>query len=203
MTSHPHHATLAQLSNRLGQRAPEPIEGSFPNAAVLVPIVTEGYPEPEVVLTRRSMNLNSHAGEIAFPGGKQDPEDTSLTHTALRETWEEIGLDGDKVNIIGELDQIISKAGIRVYPFVGTIAEPVEFVLNPDELDELFTVPLGFFLEEEPDFFEVRHNGYGWRIPQYIYKEFRIWGLTAMILVNMMNLAFDKSYPLRVPVRKA
>lgn len=154
-------------------------------AAVLLPVLTE--PEPAVVLTQRSSNLDSHSGEVAWPGGKQDPDDDSLLTTALRETWEEIGLPPQSCNIIAELRPFISKFGLLVTPYVGLIEEPVELNANPDELEAIFKVPLSW-LKDDPRTQTDIVSRYGetHRVPVYHYDGFRIWGLTAMILWEFM-----------------
>ncbi|MCZ6501046.1 MAG: CoA pyrophosphatase [Gammaproteobacteria bacterium] len=154
-------------------------------AAVLLPILTQ--PEPALVLTQRSSNLDNHAGEVAWPGGKQDPDDDSLLTTALRETWEEIGLPPQRCNIIAELRPFISKFGLLVTPYVGLIEEPVELNANPDELEAIFKVPLSW-LKDDPRTQTDIVSRYGetHRVPVYHYEGFRIWGLTAMILWEFM-----------------
>ena len=154
-------------------------------AAVLLPILTQ--PEPALVLTQRSSDLDNHAGEVAWPGGKQDPDDDSLLTTALRETWEEIGLPPQRCNIIAELRPFISKFGLLVTPYVGLIEEPVELNANPDELEAIFKVPLSW-LKDDPRTQTDIVSRYGetHRVPVYHYEGFRIWGLTAMILWEFM-----------------
>ena len=154
-------------------------------AAVLLPVLTQ--PEPAVVLTQRSSNLDSHSGEVAWPGGKHDPDDDSLLTTALRETWEEIGLPPESCNIIAELRPFISKFGLLVTPYVGLIEEPIELNANPDELDSIFKVPLSW-LKDDPRTQTDIVSRYGetHRVPVYHYDGFRIWGLTAMILWEFM-----------------
>ncbi len=154
-------------------------------AAVLLPILTQ--PEPALVLTQRSSDLDNHAGEVAWPGGKQDPDDDSLLTTALRETWEEIGLSPESYNIIAELRPFISKFGLLVTPYVGLIEEPVELNANPDELEAIFKVPLSW-LKDDPRTQTDIVSRYGetHRVPVYHYEGFRIWGLTAMILWEFM-----------------
>ena len=154
-------------------------------AAVLLPVLSQ--PEPAVVLTQRSSNLDSHSGEVAWPGGKHDPDDDSLLTTALRETWEEIGLPPESCNIIAELRPFISKFGLLVTPYVGLIEEPIELNANPDELDAIFKVPLSW-LKDDPRTQTDIVSRYGetHRVPVYHYEGFRIWGLTAMILWEFM-----------------
>lgn len=183
---------ISILKRKLSNYLPSTIEGSYPNAAVLVPLIEQDG-ELQVVLTTRSKHLNSHAGEVAFPGGMQDETDNDLQHTALRESWEEIGLPKRSVSIIGDLDIVVSKAGIRVFPYVGIVGEPVDFEINPDEIEEVFFVPWQFFLDTEVDFFTIEHGEQSWQVPQYRYKQYHIWGLTAMIMVNLVSAVTNKN----------
>lgn len=122
-------------------RVPPPGEGSR-RAAVLVPVLVE--PEgARLVYTVRKGNLQDHAGQISFPGGSMESGDGSLLETALREAREEIDLSPGLVEVIGELEEVyIPPSDFRVSPFVGLLAPEAELVLAPDEVEEIFTVPL-------------------------------------------------------------
>ncbi len=112
---------LDELLRRVSNHTPHTLEtdGRFPEAAVLVPITRSD--EPELILTLRASGLSTHGGEVAFPGGRRDPEDPDLIFTALREAEEEIGLPPGLVEVIGPLSPLISLHGIRVTPYVGVI----------------------------------------------------------------------------------
>lgn len=161
-------------------------------AGVLVAITDEA--DPHLVLTRRAQHLNSHSGEVAFAGGKQDATDPDIVFTALREAHEEINLFPQQVKVIGQLDQVVSRFGYVVTPIVGLIPADVEFIANPDELDAIFKVPLRFFLESEPhDYFERGNIS----IPSFHYEGFRIWGLTAMMITEMVNNHLNANIAIR------
>jgi len=161
-------------------------------AGVLVAITDEA--DPHLVLTRRAQHFNSHSGEVAFAGGKQDATDPDIVFTALREAHEEINLSAQHVKIIGPLDQVVSRFGYVVTPIVGLIPADVEFIANPDELDAIFKVPLRFFLESEPhDYFERGNIS----IPSFHYDGFRIWGLTAMMITEMVNNHLNANIAIR------
>lgn len=162
-------------------------------AAVLIPITNDPL-QPEVVLTQRSSKLRSHASEVAFPGGKRDFSDRNLEHTALRETHEEIGVAPHHVEILGNLGPKRSAYNLAVTPYVGLVDQGVDYVANPHELDEIFHVPLDFFLEQEPAM-ESRVNGRVYPVPAWEFDGFYIWGLTASILVDLLNTVFDKEIP--------
>ena len=154
-------------------------------AAVLIPILD--LDEPEVILTLRASKLGAHGGEVAWPGGREDETDENLRFTALRESEEEIGLLPSAVEIVGELRPFISKFGLEVTPFIGVITEPVDLVANPDELEAIFTVPLGYLLDDpRTETNIISRHGETHEVPVYYYDGFKIWGLTAMILREFM-----------------
>lgn len=174
---------LNQLIGSMSQYPARVIDQpTLPQAGVLVAITDED--DPHLILTRRAGHLNTHSGEVAFAGGKRDETDPNIIYTALREAHEEINLASDHVNVIGELDQVVSLFGYLVTPIVGIIPAETEFVANLDELDAIFKVPLRFFLENKPDDYFKRGS---LLIPSYHYEGFRIWGLTSMMITEMMN----------------
>ena len=123
-------------------------------ASVLIPLL-ESEDEIFLMLTRRSTEMRSHPGQVSFPGGKQDSDDDGSMHTALRETYEEIGLPREKVEIIGMLDQILSLHYYLVTPYVGLIPPDFVPVPNIDEIESVFKVPLAFFMRSENHWSEV------------------------------------------------
>lgn len=157
--------------------------------------ITQNRNNPEMILTRRSQKLNVHSGQVAFPGGKQDGSDGSLLATALRETEEEIGLAPGRVEVVGQLDQVISRYGFVVTPFVGLIPEDAPMQANPDEIESIFRVPLSFFIDgPTPDIDELSFRDWKLKVPRWLFGDYVIWGLTAMVIANMLNLAFDTGY---------
>lgn len=166
--------------------------GEFPNeAAVLVP-VTDHPQEPEIVLTKRADHLSSHGGEVSFPGGKWEASDSSLVETALRESEEEIGLNPALVDVINVQPQFESLWGVKVTPYLGIIPHNIELKANPDELHSVFRVPLEFFLEDRRTETDLYYSGglEHWA-PVYHHQGYKIWGLTARILVAFLNSAWS------------
>lgn len=156
-------------------------------AAVLVALAGSGEDE-RILLTQRAAHLTMHSGEVAFPGGMQEPQDASLRHTALREAHEEVGLRPELVSVVGQLPRASTRSGICVTPFVGRVLEDVELVANLSELESFFWVPTAFLLEDNrlrTDIFQSA-AGEHWA-PVYNYLGYTIWGFTARVLVEFVN----------------
>ncbi len=167
-------------------------------AAVLVPITRAE--NPELILTLRSQNLSTHGGEVAFPGGRRDPEDSDLIYTALRETQEEVGLAPELVQIVGPLSQVMSRHGVQVTPFVGFVPDAVDYQANADEIASVFSVPLEFFANDPRETtHRIDYLGRTWYVPSYQFAGYKIWGLTAVMLVELVNLVYDAQISLSEP----
>jgi 8-oxo-dGTP pyrophosphatase MutT (NUDIX family) len=158
-------------------------------AAVLVPIV-ERPGGLSMLLTQRTAHLANHGGQISFPGGRAEERDSSPIETALRETEEEIGLHRRHVEIIGVLPEHITITGYRVTPVVGLVAPPFELVADPNEVAEIFEVPLGFLMDG------MNHQRRSIELPEGAgrrsfyampYERFFIWGATAAMLRNLFH----------------
>jgi len=187
---------INQLRRRLAIYKPRLISVRRPQASVLIALTNE--PDPHVILTRRSARLSTHSGEVAFPGGKQDDTDPDLLFTALREAEEEIGLPPDKVEVLAQLGQVVSKHDIVVTPWVGLIDPDVQLRANLDELDEIFRVPLSFFLRDTRHHTDkVLFKGKTRYVPAYHYGGHIIWGLTAFMLVELLNIGLDADIPMK------
>lgn len=188
------HSQITTLRQNLADQA-VPLDGA--DAAVLIAIFT-GRGEPEVLLTRRPTHMTSHAGEVAFPGGKRDAGDASLTDTALRESEEEVALPRACVEILGALKPARAKSGIKVLPVVGLVRDEPELIGNPDEVESVFRVPLRFFFEQKPARdHRINFRGIDLVVPCFRYDGYIIWGLTAYMLVEFMRQGFDHAidYP--------
>lgn len=153
-------------------------------AAVLVPVVarTEGL---FLILTQRAAHLRDHSGQVALPGGKIEPGE-SPRDAALREAREEIGLAAEAVRPLGYLDPYLSATGFLVTPVIGLVDPEAGFRPNPDEVAEIFEVPLGFLMEAAR--YELRSREWQGRIRYFYALPFGgrlIWGVTAGILHNL------------------
>lgn len=176
-------------------------ERQLPEAAVLMPITRSE--NPELVLTLRASGLSTHSGEVAFPGGRRDPEDLSLAQTALREAHEEVGLPPGLVEMVGPLSPLISRYGMRVTPFVGIVPDFVEYQPNDAEIAAVFQVPLSFFREDVRELtHRIDYYGRSWYVPCYRYENFKIWGLTAMMVVELVNVLYDAKIELSKPTQR-
>jgi 8-oxo-dGTP pyrophosphatase MutT (NUDIX family) len=152
------------------------------DAAVLIGVVAR-EPEASLLLTRRTDHLKSHAGQIALPGGKIDPTDADPVAAALREAEEEVGLDRRLVEPIGLLDPYVSNTGFRIFPVVALVEPIANFTPNPDEVADVFEVPLHFLMTPENHLLETRAwKGVDRRYYAMPFEGRRIWGVTAGIL---------------------
>lgn len=180
---------LEKASAHLKRYCAPRLAGDHPRAAVLIPIIERR--SPSLLLTRRHAGLSSHPGQVAFPGGKRDPEDTSLEACALRESFEEIGLEAARVTLAGRLSERLSANGVAVTPFVGLIAPPLVTCANPDEIAAIFEIPLATLMRDPRTHTDViRRHGQALYVPRYAIDEHVLWGLSAMMVVELLNVAF-------------
>ena len=157
-------------------------------ASVLVPLQFENSMW-HVILTRRSMNMKKHAGQISFPGGKVEDEDKSLDVTALREAFEEIGLSSLNVFLLGSLPSHETVTGFRIFPFIGVVSEYEIQINRSKEVSEVFKVPLEFLLDRKRySKHLVTWNGKKRSFLAVPYGPHYIWGATARILYNFSEM---------------
>jgi 8-oxo-dGTP pyrophosphatase MutT (NUDIX family) len=153
-------------------------------AAVLIPITDR--PEPGVILTQRPEWLRSHAGQVAFPGGKVDDTDADAVSAALREANEELSLRPGDVQVIGVADTYFSGSGYRIEPVVGIIPPDLPLRANPEEVEDWFEVPLAFLLDPASAVKKkAMRNGQQRTYYDMQWGERRIWGVTAGIIANL------------------
>jgi 8-oxo-dGTP pyrophosphatase MutT (NUDIX family) len=170
------HTDMAEL---LGNTQRQP-------AAVLVGL-REGV-QPRMVLTVRTDHLQSHAGQVAFPGGRSEPADGDALTTALRESEEEIGLDRGLVTPLGYLDCFETISGFCITPVVAKIAAEAQLYPAPDEVAEVFEVPLAFLLEPANlRRYTMEFRGHQRPMVEFVHGGHRIWGATAAMLFNLLQ----------------
>lgn len=193
------------IKNALESHTPSP-EGIKRFSSVLMPIF-QTERGPELLFTKRSMELKRQPGDVCFPGGSREGGETPLD-TALRETWEETGIPAENIEILGQTDFVVAPYGAVITPFVGLIKNMTvnDLKLNPDEVAEVFTVPVKFFMDTKPEahYITISHEipedfpfeyivggrNYPWskgRQPEYFYfyENHIIWGFTARIVRNL------------------
>jgi 8-oxo-dGTP pyrophosphatase MutT (NUDIX family) len=157
-------------------------------AAVLIPILLKNGAY-HVLLTKRTEHLTHHRGQVSFPGGVSHPEDRDSLRTALRETWEEVGISPEEVDVLGVLDDFLSIYNYLVTPYVGMVAAGHQLRINPAEIERIIEVPLSFLLR--PDIFRIEEwNWQGRTYPLFFfdYEGDKIWGLTAAILKQFLEI---------------
>lgn len=191
------------------QPKPMDVKGEY---AVLIPLILEEG-QWKIIYELRAMNLKRQPGEISFPGGRVEKGET-FKQAAIRETMEELMIERKNINLIGELDYLVSNGGYTIYCFIGIITgiDLNDIIPNKDEVDHLFTVPLDFFLENKPDEYfldlETRRNeefpynlipnGEDYEFSTgkhsvlfYDHKGYNIWGYTAKMTRHFINIIKD------------
>lgn len=170
--------------------------GRCPQAAVLVALTDQA--EPNVLLGRKARHLRFHPGEIAFAGGKRDVTDTSPWHTARREALEEVGIPQALITPLGELEPMLTRTGFEVFPCVASVPADVRPVVDPGEFDSVFFAPLAEFADHRRFRLETVSDAHGSRnVPHYRIGNDNVWGVTAAILVLLVNLAYDAGLDLQ------
>ena len=182
-----------QLTTALTSYQYQPI--SLPEgirAAVLCPLFIHKE-EAHLLLIKRSQQLKHHKGEVSFPGGVQDPCDSSLMETCLRETREEVGIKAADIQIIGRLDEVNTTTGFLVSPFLGLITYPYPFKLSTQEVDYLITVPIAKFVDTENQYDFYYFNGRRlYSLTAYHINNQVIWGATARIIEQLIDMLQEK-----------
>jgi len=168
-----------------GFHRPDPPKSGFRAAAVLIGFVAH-EDMVRVILTTRAKGLKDHPGQIAFPGGKIEASDKDPCAAALREAWEEIGLETHHVEPLGYLDPYLTGSGFLIHPVVAKVDCKAKFAINEREVDEIFEVPLSFLMNA--GLHEIRSreaNGISRQFYAMPYGERVIWGATANIVRNL------------------
>lgn len=180
---------LVERLDPLDARAADEAGHTHP-AAVLIGLV-ERDGQANVLLTRRSDAMRRHAGQVALPGGRCDPGET-YAETALREAWEEIGLDPSFVTLTGQSSPAMASSGFHVTPVVGLIAPGFSLSPNPAEVAVIFEAPFEFLMD--PQTFQEQERDFGQGLRRFFaatHSDQLIWGMTAKILIGLREKLYD------------
>ncbi len=164
-------------------------------AAIMVPLFWQ-HEQLHLLLTKRSDQLKHHSGQVSFPGGGFDKSDGTIRQAAIRETEEEIGVGQEFIKVVGYLDDIKTISGFYVTPFVAILSAGFKISANKDEVAEVFSVPLSFFLDNK-NYRKQTANYQGKKVNYYVYQyeNYTIWGVTAEIIVKLAkkfkNINYD------------
>jgi len=183
-----------EIRERLGLLSADPaLDFKFPgmgemaDAAVLIAL-SEGKEGLEVVLTRRPTTMRKHAGQISFPGGRRDPADRDLVHTALRETHEELAIHPNDVEIFGSLLRVPTITGFHVTAYVGEFPNPYTLVPNPAEVDALIVAPLTRLADERIyTVHDQEWEGQIFKMHSFNYDGQNVWGATGFMLYEFLK----------------
>lgn len=153
--------------------------------------------EPSILLTLRSTKLNSHRGQVSFPGGRMDKEDPNEIHTALREMEEELGISSSCTDVLGELPPILDRTQRLVHPVVGFIGdiESLNMQMNPDEVEAVFTMTLAHLCDSKNRRFTLfMRPKFSFTSPVFLGGEHRVWGLSAILLNTVLGAVLPDDY---------
>lgn len=184
--------------SRVRDREPRRVTGEERKAAVVVPIVYREN-EPHLLVTKRAEDLSDHPGQMSFPGGGRETYDENLYATALREAREEIGLLEEEAEFVGQLDDIRTVTEFSITPFVVEIPDR-EYEPDDREVAEIAVLPIAGFIDDQNHELEQReHPYYGEIVIHYFHVGgYTVWGATARILVQFLELATDWRAPERL-----
>jgi 8-oxo-dGTP pyrophosphatase MutT (NUDIX family) len=191
-----------KIQEILATRNPKRIEegrASLIHAAVLIPLFAEEG-ESRVLFIQRTETVQAHKGQISFPGGGIEADDRTPEEAALREAREEVGLREPDVNILGRIDEAQTlTSNYLIHPFVGWIPHPYDFQPSADEVKGIITAPLRHFFDPNAlhEAYSVAYGGRTYPTPAYIHDGDVIWGATARIMTNLVEIL--KGAPLDYP----
>jgi len=147
--------------------------------------------EIKIIFTLRKQYLGTHSGQMSFPGGKREDSDTDITHTALRETKEEVGIAPEHIRVIGHLSELyIPPSNFLVYPTVGVLEGDAKLIKQEEEVEEIVRIPLSFFLDPASRSQTQINAGQDHKVdvPAYLYEGYVIWGATAIMMSEFIYL---------------
>ena len=171
-------------------------------AAVLLALTDEE--SPRLLMIRRGLNLPTHPGEIAFPGGKRDEEDADIFATALREAWEEVALPSESVSFAGMLMPQVSITNLFVAPIVGVIPPGLPLRAHPGEVSEILYAPLAFFADPKnlrAD--RILKEGDERISARFQFQHYTIWGLSGRFIVQLVNCLYNAGLDIELRAQQA
>lgn len=172
---------LESVDERLREPAP------FRFAAVMGLLAESDGPDPRLLLIERSRTLRSHAGQLAFPGGKPEPEDRDLIATALRETHEEVALAPERVSVLGRLAPVPTPSGYLIVPFVGTLAGPLDAVADGDEAVRVLSPRLSTLTASYRRAGWRKYRGVDYELHEFGFDDPPLWGATARMVYDLLS----------------
>ncbi len=180
----------AKLDHNICDVPPERDDGYFP-AAVMVLFFRE-KDQWNILYTQRTHSVRDHKGQVSFPGGAWEDQDLCLKETALRETFEEIGIKKENIQILGSLSPINTISYYTITPFIGLISPDLHFQLEKAEVESVFSIPIAWLVDEsnreEREFIDTSSNVHRNVV---FYKEYNghiLWGITAMLTIKILEL---------------
>lgn len=179
---------LEDMRKRLPEDVIQKLCKDLKAAAVLIPII-ERAGLLTVLLTERSADLKHHAGQVSFPGGAMESDDANISHTALREAEEEVGIQSAEVEIAGYLGPALTVSGFAVTPVVGFVSNRFRLEIDPGEVETAFEVPLDFLLDNRNAAHSEREiDGVTYPVTTFHFSGHRIWGATAHMLLRFRSV---------------
>ena len=181
------HAKMAPIE-RISSLNPDYYKDNNPKQSAVMMLFYPKQEEAHLILIRRNEYPGVHSAQISFPGGQVDPVDTNLKATALRETYEEVGVIPSAIDVVMPFTEIyIPPSNFLVKPFLGLTAETPHFIPNPDEVTALIELPLRVFLDDSIVITTEMETSYSKKImvPAFKFEDYIVWGATAMILSEL------------------
>ena len=177
------------ISKSVRETSPKVIEGADLTLAGVMVLLFQREEEYTVILNRRTRMVGHHKGEISFPGGRMEAGDEGLLDTALRETFEEMGISREKIQVLGRIDDMQTKTGYMIRPFVGVIDYPYNYKLSNEEVEEVLELPVADLFSPEYQRDEIYIAGKKQaKAPVYVYEGNVVFGATARILHNLADI---------------
>ena len=177
------------ISKSVSETSPKVIECADLTLAGVMVLLFQREEEYTVILNRRTRTVGHHKGEISFPGGRMEAGDEGLLDTALRETFEEMGISREKIQVLGRIDDMQTKTGYMIRPFVGVIDYPYNYRLSNEEVEEVLEMPVAGLFSPEYQRDEIRITGKKQdKAPVYVYEGNVVFGATARILHNLADI---------------